>query len=135
MPTKQELLDWIKDGMTFKAIDIKSKKVKGLSVQLSWDCSEGIQGDYNFQDADDVPLLRFDVSMKTKKGHEDLQDSSFCTQLCALDDRKLLEKAVACILKEAEQNCKLKKDDTFEYHWKRIMEGFSWLCIEEGRLK
>jgi len=125
---------WIKSGMKFKEIVVKSNKVPGLSVSLSWDCMEGIQGDFNPKDKNDFPLLRFDIS-KTKRRNEfeELQDSSFCTQLAAFEDRKILTKAARCILKEAENNCSVTKGG-FYYQWKRIMEGFSWLEIVDGKL-
>ena len=123
---------------TFKEIIVKSRKVKGLSVSLNWDCGEGNEGDFNVDDPNDEPLLRFDVSKITRQSKsfaraEQLQDSSFCTQLTAYDDRKLLTKAAKVILKEAEENCTVKRGK-FEYHWKRIMEGLSWMGIKDGKL-
>jgi hypothetical protein len=131
--TKQDVLNWIKSGMSFKTITVKSKKVKGLYVDLSWECSEGLGGDYDFQDPTDMPLLRFDVGVKDGSQWVELQDASFCTQLTCLDDRKLLEKAAACVLKEAENSCEWK-DEKFNYSWKRIMEGLSWMEIKKGKL-
>lgn len=125
---------WIKNGMKFKEIVVKSTKVKGLSVSLSWDCREGNEGDFNLKDKNDEPLLRFDVSMVKRKGQfEDLQDSSFCTQLVAYADRKILTQAAKCILIEAEANCSVTKGGFF-YQWKRIMEGMSWMGIKDGKL-
>jgi hypothetical protein len=120
---------------TFKEIVVKSRKVKGLSVSLNWDCFEGNEGDFDAEDPQDEPLLRFDVSMRlgSRGLYQELQDSSFCTQLTAYDDRKLLTKAAQVILKEAEENCTVKRG-VFEYHWKRIMEGLSWMGIKEGKL-
>lgn len=127
---------WIKAGMNFSDIIVKSKKIDGLSVTLGWDCGEGNEGEFNEDDKQDEPLLRFDISMSISVGseEEELQDSSFCTQLVAYADRKLLTKAAKIVLKEAESNCEVKKDGTFEYHWKRIMEGFSWMSIRNGKI-
>lgn len=123
---------------TFKEIIVKSRKVAGLSVSLSWDCGEGNEGDFDAEDPQDEPLLRFDVSKITRQGKsfaraEQLQDSSFCTQLTAYDDRKLLTQAANIILKEAEENCAMKRG-VFEYHWKRVMEGLSWMGIKDGKV-
>lgn len=119
----------------FKEILLKSKKVKGLSVSLNWDCGEGFNGDYDEDDVDDRPLLRFDVSYEPKKGHYyELQDASFCTQLGVYDDRKLLTKAAEAILKEAENSFKYDKKNDSASVGKRAMEHMSWLCIENGRL-
>lgn len=130
--TKQDILNWIKAGMGFKSITVRSKKVKGLYVDLSWECGEGTNGDYDFQNPEDMPLLRFDVGVKSNK-YIELQDASFCTNLTCLDDRKLLEKAALCVLKEAENCCQWKNTE-FEYSWKRIMEGLSWMQIKNGKL-
>ena len=125
----------------FKEIVVESKKVKGLSVSLNWDCGEGRGGDYDEDDEDDVPLLRFDVSkriskVKAGRGYqaEDLQDSSFCTLLMATDDRKLLTQAVKWILADAERLCSVNTKGGFEYHWKRQMELNSYLRIEAWKV-
>jgi hypothetical protein len=125
---------WIKGGMKFDEIVVKSAKVKGLSVSLSWDCHEGNEGDFNPKDKTDEPLLRFDISKTKRRGEfEELQDSSFCTQLVAYGDRKLLTQAAKVILKEAEGNCSVTRGGFF-YQWKRIMEGMSWMGIQDGKL-
>jgi len=92
-------------------------------------------GDFDEEDKNDVPLLRFDISKKfSKSEYAELQDNSFCTQLTALDDRKLLTKAAQVILKEAEENCSVLSNGLFEYHWKRAMEQLSWMEIKAGKL-
>lgn len=120
---------------SFKEILLKSKKVKGLSVSLNWDCGEGLSGDYDENDPDDRPLLRFDVSYEPKKGmYYELDDASYCTQLMVGDDRKLLKKAAEIILKEAENTFHYdEKNDTASVG-KRIMEGLSWIQIKDGKV-
>ena len=119
----------------FKGIAVKSKKIKGLSVELTWDCSEGHSGDYDPTDPTDEPLLRFDVILVDGKNYKEIQDGSYCTNLKATDDRKLLTKAVKCILNEAESTIYLTEDKEVAYHgFKRIMEGLSWIKIENGKV-
>jgi len=124
-----------KPAPKFKEILLKSKKVKGLSVSLNWDCGEGWDGDYDEDNPDDKPLLRFDVSYEPKKGMDyELQDASFCTQLCVYDDRALLTKAVKAILREAEETFQYNKENDYASVGKRAMEHMSWLSIEKGKL-
>jgi Zn ribbon nucleic-acid-binding protein len=55
------------------------------------DIGEGIQGDYNEKDPNDIPLLRMDVSRRGKHGGQDVDDNewglvrngSFCTNISA----------------------------------------------------
>lgn len=107
----------------FHPITVKSKTIKGLSVQLHWDCYEGWNGEYDQDDPDDSPLLRFDVNFND----EEMDDGSYCTQLKATDKRSLLVKATKVILSRAE--------DTFNTGIKRAMEEMSWLKIENNTLK
>ncbi len=115
---------WIKAGESFKEINVKSKKMKGLSVVLEW-IGEGRSGDFDKEDKEDEPLLRFSVSYKD----EEVDDSSYCTQLKAYDDRKLLRQAIKAVLKEAEDSY---SDGRF--HFKKRGEFMSWLEIENGKL-
>jgi hypothetical protein len=113
---------WLKKGMGFEEIRIKSEIVEGLSVSLNWDCFEGNEGEYDESDPNDEPLLRFDID---KEG-EEVQDGSYCTQLTAFDDRKLLIRAARAILSEAE--------DRWNSGFKRAMEQMSWIGTKNGRL-
>ena len=49
---------------------------QGVTVELE-DIGEGLSGDYDPKDKDDVPLLRFTVL----KGDEPVEDASYCTQV------------------------------------------------------
>ena len=49
---------------------------QGVTVELD-DIGEGLSGDYDPKDKDDVPLLRFTVL----KGNEPVEDASYCTQV------------------------------------------------------
>jgi len=52
----------------------------GVTVELD-DIGEGLSGDYDPEDKDDVPLLRFTVSKLTTFGNEPVDDASYCTQV------------------------------------------------------
>ena len=110
---------------SFKSIKIRSKQIKGLFVELHWDCAEGVSGDFDEDDPTDEPLLRFDVVYKD----EQVDDASYCTNLRIDDDRKLLRKAVETILEEAERSY---SDGRF--HFKKTGEWLSHLAITDGKL-
>jgi hypothetical protein len=88
------------------------------------DIGEGIQGEYNEDDPNDMPLLRFTVF----KDHEAVEDSSYCTQLNV--DTITEEQATRAlnIIMEAVYD-KLQSGDSV----KRTCEQLSWL--EMGDVK
>ena len=114
----------------FKAIEVRSQSIKGLSVELHWECGEGLDGDYMADDPNDVPLLRFDVLYKG----EQIENASYCTQLKATDKRPLLLKAAKCILKDAEDSFYEIPDRGLAGVGKRQMEQLSWIGIENGKV-
>jgi hypothetical protein len=116
----------------FKNIWIKSKQYKGLSVDLHWDCSEGVSGEYDEDDPTDEPLLRFDVLWND----EQLPDSSYCTNLRADDNRKLLRQATEAILAEAERSRTGNFEDDYDYgfKFKKIGEWLSHISITNGKV-
>ena len=97
-------------------------------VMVEWvDLGEGISGDYDENDTDDVALLRFDVSVK-HKGEDDwtgVEDASYCTQMPADDtDEKILKKGLEMIM-----------DEVFEavvegHSIKKCCEQLSWISPE-----
>jgi len=122
--TKEEFLK----EPVFERIVVHSNIIKGLYVDLNWDCAEGNEGDFNDEDPEDEPLLRFDVMMED--GTE-IDDSSYCTLLKAYDDRKLLTRAAEAVLKEAEDSW---LESTQEFRFKKRGEFMSWLQISDGKL-
>ena len=50
--------------------------IKNVTVELA-DIGEGLSGDYDPDDKDDIPLLRFTVL----KDDEPVEDASYCTQV------------------------------------------------------
>ena len=113
--------------ITFDEIVVKSESIPKLEVCLHWDCQEGWCEEYNPDDPDDEPLLRFDVMYK--RNVED--NGSYCTQLKATDNRELLTRAAAAILKEA-GDCFDGKG--FSGGFKKTMEWLSWIRIKDGKI-
>lgn len=115
----------------FKEIVVKSTKVPGLSVSLNWDCGEGINGEYDPDDTEDEPLLRFDVIYK----NGGVEDGSYCTRLRTTDPRDILTRAANEILGEAENTLYIGESGHLAHNgFKRRMEELSWLTIDNGNL-
>ncbi len=98
--------------------------IKG-NIKVEWaKLGEGIDGDYNPDDPDDVELLRFDVSRKTKGHWEAIDDASYCTQIpvSATPEQRQsgLEWIMAEVYEPASQGASIKK----------ICELLSWLSLE-----
>lgn len=127
----------------FEEIDVFSED--GIvKINLEW-IGEGINEDYHENDPDDIPLLRYSVYRRVtkdcKKNAEDLcsdfeaydfgewmevDDSSYCTQLSALEDRDVLIKAAQFILDYVKDGVlNLKRE-------KRLYELLSWVGIKNG---
>ena len=105
--------------------------IKG-KIKVEWsDLGEGLSGDYDPNDPNDIPLLRFDVSRMEdfpKDGRnmdwEAIDDASYCTNfpVTASDDLKM--KALAYLMGEiyepAEAGNSIKK----------LCERLSWISPE-----
>ena len=113
--------------LTFDEIVAKSKIIPELEVCLHWDCHEGWCGEYNPNDPNDKPLLRFDVIYKGE-----IEDNgSYCTQLKATDGRQLLISATESILREAEESF---DGEHCSNGFKKTMEWMSWIGIKDGKI-
>ena len=68
-------------------------------LRVDWvNIDEGIFGDYDPDDPDDVNLLRFDVCVKLENGEwEPIDDASYCTNMPADASKEVLERALRCI--------------------------------------
>jgi hypothetical protein len=133
-------------NLNFERIEVYSED--GLvRVDLDWE-GEGIDGDYDGTDPDDVPLLRYGVSRKfTKECQDDkfyhltgeyfqgrelgewvgVEDSSYCTQLPINAPREQLIEAAQFILGYVESGVRdLHRE-------KRMYETLSWICLQDGK--
>ena len=67
--------------------------IQGEVVRADWYyAGEGLYGDYNPEDPDDIQLLRFDVYTRSKDGDEwrPVDDASYCTYVPLNEDRAVL---------------------------------------------
>jgi hypothetical protein len=88
---------------------------------------EGIFGDFDPDDIEDVNLLRFDVSQwnDEHKDWDEVPDGSFCTRLPANTSRVIFERALVTIMN-------LVYDDIVNTgKSKRNCEQMSWLCPKD----
>jgi hypothetical protein len=133
-------------SLSFEEIEVVSED--GLvRVTLEW-IGEGIDCDYDENDPDDVPLLRYSVSRKftkdcrddefyylTGENYEgrkigewcDVEDSSYCTQLPITAPRQQLIEAAQFILSYVESGVKNLQ------HEKRLYESLSWICLKDNQ--
>lgn len=95
--------------------------VKG-NVRVSWEeLGEGLDGDYDPNDPDDVELLRFDVSVFKDGYWEAVDDASYCT---------LMPISAPDILKSS--GLRIIMDEVYEplmagYSIKKVCERLSWI--------
>lgn len=72
----------------------------GVKVDLEW-IGEGLCGDFNSNDEDDVPLLRFTVLKELDPGiWEEVEHGSYCTQLSAKLPQEELQKFCDAMLNQ-----------------------------------
>lgn len=98
-----------------------------FAVEVSW-IGEGQDGDYNPEDPDDVPLLRFDADRLVDGIWEEVPDGSYCTQVpawCSSEQAMALARMIAHRL-----------DVEGGAHPKRLLEQLSWtdLAAVKGAL-
>jgi len=98
-------------------------------VMVEWsDLGEGINGDYDETDPDDIQLLRFDISVMHKAdeeyGWQGVSDASYCTQVPIGTDPEILKKGLNMIM-----------DEIFEavvegHSIKKACERMSWISVD-----
>ena len=97
-------------------------------VRADWyDAGEGICGDYNPEDPDDIPLLRFDIYKKEGEDWVEVDDASYCTRMPADSSLELLVHSLYIIFKE--YNNVLKDDPDTSV--KKLGEALSWICPDD----
>lgn len=68
-------------------------------VKVEWEnIGEGLYGDYNPLDPDDVPLYRFYVQRLEDGEWVDVEDASYCTQVPVDTSDETLEKLLAILI-------------------------------------
>jgi hypothetical protein len=91
----------------------------GVTVELD-DIGEGLSGDYDPDDKDDVPLLRFTVL----KDNEPVDDASYCTQVPTNVTITEATKILGAIMNEVTEPL------AQGYSIKKMCERISWIDRE-----
>lgn len=103
------------------------------NVMVEWtELGEGIDGDYNPDDPEDVELLRFDVSRLIDGEWEAIDDASYCTQVPVSATPEQRAKGLQRIMDEVYEGA------SQGYSIKKICEHLSWISlknIETGNLQ
>lgn len=109
-----------------------------VKVELDW-IGEGISGDYNADDPDDEPLLRFSVLRRSglegddpyalESGYEQdewtpFRDASYCTNISATLPEEKLRGLLEFLMDEVEGPA------SQGHSIKRLCEGLSWIGNE-----
>lgn len=95
--------------------------VKGIvKVELE-DIGEGWSGDYNPEDSEDTPLLRFTVSRLEDGNWEQVADASYCTRIPVDTPEDVQRKILSHIMAHVESNAASGASV------KRICEELSWV--------
>jgi hypothetical protein len=102
--------------------------LKSYPFKICWEfIGEGHEGDYNPDDPEDTPLLRFSVDKwnPDTQEYEGIQDGSYCTRMPFDTPKNILHRALV----EIRDN--LREDASN----KRYLERMSWLCPEDFKEK
>lgn len=97
-------------------------------VRVCWeDIGEGICGDYDPDDPDDIPLLRFYVDIFRDGKWEEVEDASYCTQMPVTTPKPTLDRALRFLHAEY-------KDALSGYPYtsvKKLGERLSWISPDQ----
>ena len=118
-PKVEQIYD---DGDEIAAYDLDVKVV----IE---DIGEGLRGDYDPENPNDIPLLRFTVYLRNEKDQDawdQVDDASYCTQLPADTPRDILRKAANHLLKEFSNILNSDRDQSV----KKLGERLSWISPE-----
>ena len=98
--------------------------IQGPLVRADWyDAGEGLYGDYNPYNPDDIMLLRFDIYVKVDGEWEPVEDASYCTRVRTCTDKDTLVKKLWVIYNEYEDA--LSSD--IHVSVKKLGERLSWI--------
>ena len=96
------------------------------NLKVEWvELGEGLSGDYNPDDPDDIELLRFYVAVLKDGDWEDLDDASYCTNMPVSatpeQRRKGLKKIMDVVYERASSRQSIKK----------MCERLSWIGVND----
>lgn len=97
-------------------------------IKVEWvSLGEGLSGDYNEDDPDDIELLRFDVSKRNADvsgGWEAIDDASYCTRVPVETPKHVLRALLKIIMQE------IYEAASEGHSIKKICEHLSWIGVD-----
>lgn len=91
-------------------------------VRIEWEyIGEGWEGDYNPEDPNDEPMLRFTVLRLVDGDWEQVDDSSYCTMVNVYTSKKILKEYLELIYRHVAEDVVIGKSI------KKACEWLSWL--------
>jgi len=108
-------------------MELVKKHKSGKEVMVEWtNLGEGIEGDYNPDDPEDIALLRFDISVKAKDEEDwsGVDGGSYCTQVPVDTDPKILKDGLEMIMDE------IFEAGAEEHSIRRAGERMSWISVK-----
>lgn len=94
------------------------------NIKVEWtDIGEGLSGDYDPDNPEDISLLRFDVYVVRDGQWSEVDDASYCTQMPAGTDVETLKRAAAYL---AKKYADVLTDDP-DTSVKKLGERLSWI--------
>lgn len=116
------------------AVTMVSVKDDVIRVDLV-NIGEGLCGDYNPNDPDDIELLRFDVYVSNPDGDEEyntewleMEDASYCTMIPANAPMKTLIEKAKLIHKRYREKIASYEDYLYGPSVKKLGEELSWIA-------
>ena len=128
MASSAMVLPTMKEDMDIISFSDFIVEHNGYRVTWEW-IGEGNDGDYNPDDPEDQPLLRFSCDKYTDRDEdgnlidswEGMENASYCTQLPITTPKQYLARGAAIILEAI---------DT-DKSYKRELERLSWFCLDD----
>lgn len=116
---------YIEDAAIILNPDIETLvSIEGPVVRADWyDANEGLCGDYDPEDPDDIHLLRFDIYIKKGEEWEPVDDASYCTRIPFETETDTLVKLLYSIYKEYDNVLSSDPDASV----KKLGEALSWI--------
>lgn len=109
-------------------LDLLHLEYEEGGVRVCWeDIGEGICGDYDPDDPDDIPLLRFYVDIFRDGQWEEVEDASYCTRMPVNTPKPTLDRALRFLHAEY-------KDALSGYPYtsvKKLGERLSWISPDQ----
>lgn len=115
-------LEKLRDSADKAAMELVSGNIK-----VEWvDIGEGLCGDYNPDDPEDIPLLRFDISVFKDGEWEIKSDGSHCTQFPTTATNEEKATGLAILMNRVRE---VLQDD-LDAPIKKLAEELSWIDLE-----